>query len=73
MWREFDDLAHTGIALWRRCRVSVGKTEGGGTVYDVNDTRLRNYIDADGPLVYGYEAQDLIDAVLVVNRVKSGG
>jgi len=73
LWREFDDAAHHGVALWRRCREGVGKNEGGGTVWRVDHAALRNYLDCGGPLVDGYEQQDLIDGVMIVNSVKNGG
>lgn len=73
MWREFDDLAHVALALWGRVREGVGKNEGGGTIWRVDYNALRAYLEADGPLVYGYDWQDLIDGVAVVNSVKNGG
>jgi hypothetical protein len=73
LWRDFDDLAHHSIALWRRCREGVGKNEAGGTVWRVDHPALRNYLDSGGPLVEGFERQDILDGVVMVNGVKNGG
>lgn len=73
MWREFDDFAHSCIGLWRRVREGKGKDEHGNQVVLANPEWLRLYIDAGGPLVEDYGAQELIDGVRVVERVKNGG
>ena len=42
-------------------------------MWRVDHPALRNYLDSGGPLVEGYEQQDILDGVLVVNSVKNGG
>lgn len=71
MWQEFEPFSHDCLALWKRCRKGVGKTEAGGVVWEVNYAALTAYLDAGGALVDGHESAEVLDGVLIVNGVKS--
>ena len=73
MWAQFDPFAHDCLALWKRCRRGVGKTEAGSVVWEINYEALRAYLDTDGPLVAGHDPAEVLDGVLVVNGAKSAG